>query len=47
MDRYLPVVRLVVVGGPIACMVIVLAILGLGPAFLKLKIWWRAQCGRH
>lgn len=47
MDRFLFLVRLVVVGGPFACMFIVIAIIGLGPAFLEIKVWWRQRCGRQ
>lgn len=44
MDRFMPVVRVVVVGSPIACMFIVLAIICVGPVFLELRAWWRMRC---
>jgi hypothetical protein len=47
MTAWMPVVKVVVIGTPFACMFIVLAIIGLGPAFTEVCSWWRARCRRH
>jgi hypothetical protein len=47
MDRIMLGVRIVIVGGPFVCMFVVLSIIGLGPAFIELRTWWRTRCALH